>query len=129
MTTRPIIDPHEFIKGKMVSGVTPNGEEVNDTIDITFQDEVKKLQLYAKAECCSESMFSNVPDLTTMVGKEISGINDEEESSPPRYDKESNGCKREGTVTISFNDGSSLEIKLVNYSNGYYSGWLELFVK
>jgi len=100
-----------------------------DLLNIVNDYATSRIVLYAEADCCSESWFEilNNLSLQTIVGKEIIAINDIDdrqidlpESGRQEYDKNT-------AIRITFSD-SHYEFALRNSSNGYYNGWLDISI-
>lgn len=97
-----------------------------DVIQLSFDDTDIKLRLVAIGECCSNSIFKNTQVLDYIIGKEFIDVCFSNEVD--EYDVNEN--TEDGsihTVKICLN-GETLYFNLINYSNGYYDGWMELYI-
>jgi hypothetical protein len=113
----------EWLKGKTVSGYV-FGES---SLTISLHGEEEKIELFACADCCSESWFEELEGqpFDDIIGKEIVDIINTYED----VELEESGrqeCDQNKKIVINFADDTILEFVLRNSSNGYYSGWLEI---
>lgn len=130
-------DSFDEIKGVTfdeIKGLTIVSCNISENIDFTFKDDIK-YKLVAIAECCSKSWFqyndtkdyySNMNDsckTDDFIGKTILDvqIGDAEIVGDKCYH-----CIRKTEIKIIFTDNTTWEFLLINDSNGYYSGWVEL---
>lgn len=96
-----------------------------DMIVIYFEHKIITLYACAEANGCDTSSTFEIPnkDLSYLVGKTMLCIKE----SATVYDKSyTSGCKQDTPLTLIFNDNTAFDFKLINHSNGYYSGWLEV---
>lgn len=84
----------------------------------------QKLKIYLKAfgDCCSYSVFEDTEDINSIIGKKIEFIDEN------LADVDQNGEEKTYEICIGFTDKSEYKFNMVNYSNGYYSGWLDVKV-
>lgn len=93
-----------------------------------------KFQIDAIGDCCSCSVIIQWEDyrFEKIIGKIIKSI--DEISVPDYFDVEIDDEDMDDYVAIphlyefTFTDDSTFKFLLVNYSNGYYDGWLEMKV-
>ncbi len=99
-----------------------------DLIEISFNHSDKKLMLLAERDCCSVSWFEplNDIDFKTIVGKRIKNIITSEKFVPASSGRQEYDVAQK--ITIIFDNSSDFNFALINSSNGYYSGWLSLYL-
>ena len=102
----------------------------DNTISISFNDTDCCIKLYAYAECCSRSYFEFDIDEDSfkmnLTGKNIDYIvEDNNIECEERYNEEEDACIKVTPLKIITND-NDINFKLINSSNGYYNGWLEI---
>lgn len=96
--------------------------EENDKITFVCQD--KNIIFRACAECCSHSWFEyNEDDVENCIGKYVQDLENDEES---KIEHDAFDCLRIEPWTINFTDNTTFNFKLLNESNGYYSGHLDI---
>jgi hypothetical protein len=80
-----------------------------------------KLYFELAGGCCSESWWSDVRGLSTLMGRPVVSVATEDiEVDDSRTRQESDDMTR---YTLTTRDGKS-EFEWRNSSNGYYSGWM-----
>ncbi len=95
-------------------------------------DRNKKFQIDAIGDCCSCSVIIQWEDyrFEKMIGKTIKSIDEIE--VPNYFDVEIDDEDMDDLVAIphlyefTFTDDTTFKFLLVNYSNGYYDGWINL---
>jgi hypothetical protein len=101
--------------------------DTDDIIVIHLYDAPFKYKLTAEGDCCSHSVFKKYKDydfsqLSGKIIKKIKTINipddDEEE------DDEDNVATPHLFEIRFKNSDEMFQFKMVNYSNGYYDGWM-----
>jgi hypothetical protein len=98
----------------------PNIESEPNVLILYFS-KTEYIKLLAQAECCSTSYFEyNVTELEkSLASKSITSIDFEKSND------ESSEEKRH-VIRIALSDGNDYKFGLINRSNGYYDGWLEI---
>lgn len=111
----------EEIKNKLVKDVIIT----DDTISIRFNDTEYCVIICAIGECCSKSYFELNEEsfIAKMIGTTINNIviNEEIDCDESEENRE---CKVTPIKIIT--DNEDINFKLINISNGYYSGWFEI---
>ena len=143
----------EFLKDKYVSDVkyeTGNGKDhkivlvlknkshtIVDNLPLLKDicEEVKNylqscLVLYAKADCCSESWFEELEyelPFAHLIGTTINKITqtNEQVDLPPSNRQE---YDQNTIIRINYDNDQTFDFILINSSNGYYSGWLDIYM-
>jgi hypothetical protein len=116
----------EEIKNKLVKDV----QIEYNKISISFHDTELCITLFACAECCSRSYFDFSDDeesfITQLTNTTINDIitDNGDECYDEKY-KDDNECIQVIKIKI-INNVDNINFNLVNSSNGYYSGWLEV---
>lgn len=92
----------------------------------------KDFRLIAVGDCCSTSVFREYEEhkFEEIVGKVIKKI-DQMIDFPEEFEFDENEDDyglylTPHLIEITFTDDTKFKFMLVNYSNGYYDGWLEL---
>jgi hypothetical protein len=108
--------------------------EREDIIIIHLYDAPFKYKLMANGDCCSSSIFKkyknyNFDDLSGKIIKKIKTINipdDYVDSEDEEYDDYGfNNIATPHLFEIRFKNSDELfQFKMINYSNGYYDGWM-----
>jgi len=103
--------------------------KINETTDII---------LTAQAECCSNSFikkFENY-DFNILINKTIININQIKFPDNYEYKEDDlsyitfNDCITPHLYEIKFKEtNETFKMLLINYSNGYYDGWLDIDIK
>jgi hypothetical protein len=98
----------------------PNIESEPNVLILYFS-KTEYIKLLAQAECCSTSYFEyDVAELgKSLAGENITSIDFEKSND------ESSEEKRH-VIRIVLSGGSDYAFNLINRSNGYYDGWLEI---
>lgn len=114
-----------FVSGRCIKSVDYSTENF---IIISYENENKKLYLYAEADCCSISWFEiyNQPFIS-IIGKELKSIDMVDRIYMPESNRQE--CDKNTKMTMNFTDGDPFEFVLRNSSNGYYNGYLELSIR
>jgi len=91
----------------------------------------KDFRLIAVGDCCSTSVFREYEEhkFEEIVGKVIKSITniDFNDDFHDNFEEDEFGLYlTPHLLEITFSDDSKFKFMLVNYSNGYYDGWLEL---
>lgn len=115
--------------GRTVTGYTLSGSNIDK---IKLETECGPVILRAYGDCCSQSWFDSDDDLDILdqlIGGTLNTIDIENDvvSGLPKPDGA--GCITEKRITIAFsiNDqDKEIEFYLLNDSNGYYYGWMEI---
>lgn len=111
----------ESIKGKIISRIIVE-EEI---IIFTFEGTDVSMVLTANGDCCSHSRFEcddlfvelllgNVIDIIELRGDIDASDDGEIKTYKPH---------------ITLTNGDKVEFKMINTSNGYYGGWIEVYYK
>jgi hypothetical protein len=94
-------------------------------ITFTFENE-DYLIMNAFSECCSRSYFEEHPDykFSSLVGQKIISLN---ECFPSKTEKHEHGdVTRTKNYKFKLENDSSFIFSLINVSNGWYTGWIEI---
>lgn len=88
----------------------------------------KDFRLIAVGDCCSTSVFREYEEhkFEEIVGKVIKSITEIDFNDDDFEEDEFGLYLTPHLLEITFTDDSKFKFMLVNYSNGYYDGWLEL---
>lgn len=107
-------------------------ELTNDDI-LLFKTNLYSYRYMAIGDCCSKSVFKKFQDkdYSTVVGKIIKGLKEINEEFD--YDSDSSDDSDEHVsphlYEMSFkNSDETFRFLMVNYSNGYYDGWINSYV-
>ena len=104
----------------------------NDNI-LLFKTSLYTYKYMAIGDCCSVSVFKTFEDkpFSSVVGKIIKGI---KEISSDDFDYETDDddggdCKSPHLYEMTFkNSDETFKFLMVNYSNGYYDGWINSYI-
>lgn len=100
--------------------------EEDDIIIITFTNHSLQIKLVADYECSDVSWFE-CKDINSIIGKEIRYIYDSNyHAKLPESGEDC--CDTNHLIVVEFIDGSEYKFYLRNASNGYYSGYLTIYV-
>lgn len=114
--------PFDELVGKIITKL-----EVGDyTLKITLENN-EEIYFIACGDCCSESWFSDIEGLRSILGKVVTGIY---EPDFTKYDVEDGRCRQECDQYYGFRimcEENWCDIMFRNSSNGYYGGWIEKF--
>lgn len=98
-----------------------NDNKLLDSVILKYK--TFKIQLKAVGDCCSESYIDcNIKLFNKLRNKCISKITYRRDYDIVNDDDEIKTC----IYKIETTDDCSIEFKLINVSNGYYEGWLEI---
>lgn len=99
----------------------------SNSLEINFEkyDVPSSITINAIGECCSKSYFE-YPEEDIPTGKKITDIDFGKTKLDGRPKEEDGYCCKYYLVTISFDDDSEYNIIMINKSNGYYSGWIDI---
>lgn len=86
---------------------------------------------YAIGDCCSMSRFKVYKDkpFSTLIGKTLEKLEEVEFPDDYEYktDSDDDICVLSHLYQFSFKDNSEpFQFLLINYSNGYYDGWIQI---
>ena len=89
-----------------------------------------KIKFIAVGDCCSSSYIEKYEDydFQNLIGKIITNVKEIELPDDYEYKEESSNdyCITPHLYEIQFKDNEEIfKFLLVNFSNGYYDGWLE----
>ena len=102
---------------------------LNDDEDIlVLQTSLYKITLTAQGECCSISKLEQFKnnDFNHLIDKIIKKIEEIDFPDDFTYEEDSRYCIRPHLYEITFkNSNKPFQFMLVNYSNGYYDGYLK----
>jgi hypothetical protein len=105
--------------------IAVNLNEYDDVL--VMQTSLYKITLTAQGECCSRSkvkQFKN-NDFNELIGKKIRRIKEINFPDDFTYEEESRYCISPHLYEIAFkNSNKTFQFMLINYSNGYYDGYL-----
>jgi hypothetical protein len=110
----------ELVSNHTISNCVLQGED-EDEIIISFNGTLRRIRLFAAADCCSHSWFDYDFELDTLIGKMLVDIDEGEEVDRGCGDKETD-------IILNFTDRSTVKFVLINSSNGLYSGWLDVAI-
>jgi len=87
----------------------------------------------AIGDCCSVSVFKTFEDkpFSSVVGKIIKGIKDisSDDFDYETDDDDGGDCKSPHLYEMTFkNSDETFKFLMVNYSNGYYDGWINSYI-
>lgn len=128
--------PISFAKGKIIKSIEMSINDLErygnfktiNKFNIYFEEETKSLELMAEGECCSISWFKFPTDIQNIVGKKIDRIEHNDSVELPKSNEDE--VIRNIPIKIIFEDGAEpYEFNILNSSNGYYNGWLEVSLK
>jgi hypothetical protein len=110
-------------------GRTVTGFTITESGDLRIATREGDVAWDAFGDCCSHSMFSDVPELSE-PGRVVE-VGEVESMTDPRLDPATlkpSPFEYEDSVeiygyTLRLNDGRELLIVMRNNSNGYYGGW------
>jgi len=114
-----------------------NDDNDNDDKDNEYYREIivvlnneTKIKFIAVGDCCSSSVIEKYEnnDFQNLIGKIITDVNEIELPDNYEYKEESydDYCITPHLYEIKFNTiKETFKFILVNFSNGYYDGWLE----
>lgn len=116
-----------------------NINDNGDTIIINLIDAPVKYKLEAAGDCCSYSNFEEYKDydFSQLSGKIIKGIkeiqypddDDPNDYDPRDDDYDDNYINKYHLYEIRFkNSHESFKFQMVNHSNGYYDGWMNISI-
>ena len=102
----------------------------NDNI-LLFKTSLYTYKYMAIGDCCSVSVFKTFEDkpFSSVVGKIIKGIK-EITSDDFDYETDDDGdCITPHLYQMTFkNSDETFKFLMVNYSNGYYDGWISSYI-
>jgi hypothetical protein len=101
--------------------------DLNDTNDILLlKTNLYTYRFVAIGDCCSVSQFKKFKDVefSSVIGKIIKGVKEIHEEF--EYDENDNDeCITPHLYEMSFkNSEETFKFLMVNYSNGFYDGWI-----
>jgi len=127
---------HAIVKSYLVT---------KDKIIIEFEDIPDKIVIYARADCCSNSEFIHEPDrddsnLDVLIGQKIlkaSALKEEVARDQVWSVRHQEGDKTQTDEILTkyyryfilTQSGMKVSIMLCNVSNGYYDGWVDMFLE
>ena len=98
--------------------------KVSDKV-LVIETEVTPISVRVEGDCCSETWFSDIVGVESLIGCIVTAIDDVDS---PATDCSDGRCRQESdsayAVRLVTNDGSC-EIVYRCSSNGYYGGWME----
>lgn len=109
---------HQYSEAGKILNVIINEESDK----ITFICENKNIVFHADADCCSHSWFE-YNDIEECIGKYIKNLDNDDQTI---IDHSAFERLRIEPWTINFTDNTIYNFKLLNESNGYYSGHLNI---
>jgi len=99
----------------------------DDKITITFHNSEQWIQLFAEADCCSQSWFELLEQsLDCLYNQTIVSIDDT--TTVDLSDDDQHECCQNHVIVITLKDAPPFEFVLRNSSNGYYDGSLAIHV-
>lgn len=120
---------------KIVSVEFPDkcNENDNEYQRIIFDtDGDVKIQMDAIGDCCSTSVFVQWEshDFKNIIGKTIKTMNEIEVPSDYEVEEDVSGdyYASPHLYEFIFTDDSVFKFLMINYSNGYYDGWIEFTI-
>ena len=108
-----------------ITEVKFNDDDDCDEDCLVLQTSIYKIVLKVYGDCCSCSKIKKPDDFTVLIGKVIKKIKEINFPEEFEYDTESEDEIKAHLYEITFkNSEDKFQFMMVNYSNGYYDGWL-----
>lgn len=107
------------LEGKIVSQVLMNDD---NTVIVFKTDTGEQIVYEAQGDCCSESWFSGIVGLGSLLGQQVIEVTERPEIGDLKSERQEFDILY--GYFIKTKDGV-IEIEFRNASNGYYGGWCE----